>query len=307
MSAIDRHPVFTPNRSGLTLLELLVVLTILAVLATVAVNTLGPRVETERLQATVRQMDHIREAVVGKPGVTQADGTPILSGFVVDIGRRPIWQNSGEPVGSMPIGGEPSPGSADSLTGRELRELWDERGALAQSFPFQFRAGPAQPVDFTDVRLPCGWRGPYLHPPIGADRVVDAWGRPFEANTTPTGEVVELRCQPPGLPGEPLSARFDNSHVTVTGVLQYESGPAQVTPVVHMLVPDPSRSVSELVVVEDEDESPDTFTFSNIPVGVRVVCVSLDGRRVLTQYIQVPHQGLSLVLDLQGTDGGSNE
>lgn len=307
MCAFDRHPVFTPGRSGLTLLELLVVLTILAVLATVAVNTLGPRVESERLQATVRQMDHIREAIVGKPGATQADGTPILSGFVVDVGRRPVWKASAEPVAYVPGGASEPTGTTDSLTGRELRELWDEREALAQSFPFQFRAGPSQPVDFSDVRLPCGWRGPYLLPPIGADRVVDAWGRPFEAMTTPDGEVLELRSRPPGMPGEPLSVRFDNCHVTVSGVLQYESGPNQVAPVVHMLIPDPSKSVRELVVLEDEDDTPETFTFSNVPVGVRAVCVSLDGRRVVAQYIQVPHQGLSLVLDLPGLDGGSNE
>ncbi len=307
MSAIDRQHVFISNRSGLTLLELLVVLTILAVLATVAVNTLGPRVETERFQATVRQMDHIREAIVGKPGVMQSDGTPILSGFVVDVGRRPVWQSTDQPMNSAPRRMSQDSGETDALTGRELRELWDDQGVLAQSFPFQFRSGPSQPIDFTDVRLPCGWRGPYLHPPIGADRVVDAWGRPFEATTAPTGEVVELQCRPPGLPGEPLSVRFDNSHVTVTGVLQYEAGPNRAVPVVHMLVPDPLVSVSELVVLEDEDESPETFTFSNVPVGVRVVCVTLDGRRVVTRYIQVPHQGLSLVVDLPTMEGGANE
>ena len=46
----------------------------------------------------------------------------------------------------------------------------------------------------------------------------------------------------------------------------------------------------------DEDKVDNTFTFSEVPVGLRAIVIQLGARQV-TRYIQVPHSGLSLAFD----------
>ena len=151
----------SPQRSALTLLELMVVLVILAIVATVALQSLGPRVETERLSAASRLVEEIKGAVIGPVQKYQIDNTPLISGFVSDVGRYPLAQSN----------------SVEEESPAILAELWDVETYLASQFPFQFREGPDQPIDYSNIRLPCGWRGPYLQLPIGQDNIVDPWGQ----------------------------------------------------------------------------------------------------------------------------------
>jgi len=146
---------------GLTLVELLVVLVILAALATVAISSTELLVDQSRYDTTTRTLDAIEEAVLGPPGRRGPDGGASVSGFVADVGRLPQVPN-------------PDPGVA----GR-LGELWAQ-GALP-SF------GIATPAGDGDVRVPGGWRGPYLRLPLGASALADGWGRPYVARVEGSG------------------------------------------------------------------------------------------------------------------------
>lgn len=274
----------TTMRNALTLLELLVVLVILAVVATVAVNSLQPRVESARFEQTQKLIGNIQESILGPRSARLSDGTPLVSGFVADIGRPPMVQ------GSLRL-------DADPVKGTELSELWDAQTQLAQSFPFQFRSGPSSPVNFSDVLIPCGWRGPYLQLPMGNASLSDSWGRPFEIRAGLDQIVESVVWQPTASYDQPIEGDVTGGKVSVTGAVNFgQADPASFDVV--MLVPAPETSRTELVVLADEDDNAATFTFSRVPIGLRAICITADNQRILTKYVNVPHQGLSLVFDL---------
>jgi type II secretory pathway pseudopilin PulG len=146
----------------MTLVELLVVLAILALLTTVAVTSTDVLMSQGRYDATTRTLTNIQEAVLGPQNAHQPDGTLTVTGFVADMGRLPICTSE-----------DPSQG---------LSELW-----LAPSGAISFGI---QPTADPDVRLPCGWRGPYLRLPVGASRLCDGWGNPFILTTSGNPPVI---------------------------------------------------------------------------------------------------------------------
>jgi prepilin-type N-terminal cleavage/methylation domain-containing protein len=283
---------------GLTLLELLVVLVILAIVATVAVNSLQPRVEAARFEQTRKQMSNVQDAALGPVNSRQADGTPLVSGFVADIGRLPIHQIS---VSHSTVSGD----SNASTEGIELCELWDIQSQLALSYPFQFRSGPSSPVNYSDVQIPCGWRGPYLQLPMGVSSLRDPWNRVFEIQANEDFEIESLIWNPVAPYDQVLASDLKTGKVSVTGAINFgQTAPPNLEVV--MLVPDPESSRTELVVLTDEDSNPSTFSFTQVPVGLRAICVMAQNQRLLTKYVNVPHQGLSLVFDLS-TNSSTNQ
>ncbi len=174
-------------RSGLTLLELLVVLVILAIVATVAVQSLQPQVDQQRFESASRLLTEIKTATLGPSQKYQTDGTPLISGFVADLGRGPL-------VASASLDGDET---------QVLSELWDAQTELGAKFPYQFRAGPNQPVDYSTIRLPCGWRGPYLQLGIGLNSILDPWGRPPELVAGAGGELAGIKITIPPTTGRP--------------------------------------------------------------------------------------------------------
>jgi hypothetical protein len=257
---------------------------ILSVLATVAVNSLQPRVESARFEQTRKLMGTIQTAVAGPRDARQADGTPLISGFVADIGRLPRVV---------------APRLSSSLPGLELSELWDENSQLARNFPFQFRNGPASPVDYSDVRIPCGWRGPYLQLPPGDKRIRDAWGRPFELRLAADSVVEGLIWNPSGNFDSEMRCSLNTAKASVSGTLQFaDSVPSSIEVV--LLGPDPDTSLNELAVFADEDDDPRTFAFSDVAVGLRALHVRYDDRQLI-RYLQVSHPGLTLSLQLAGS------
>ncbi|MEZ6094007.1 MAG: prepilin-type N-terminal cleavage/methylation domain-containing protein [Pirellulaceae bacterium] len=245
---------------GLTLLELLVVLVILAIMATIAVQAIQPRVENARFEATRSTMANIVESVVGHGDRTQSDGTPMIDGFVADIGRIP-FAVSQEPL----VAPEP----AEQAPIFSLNELWNPECDLAVQFPFQFRAGPREPEDFSDVRIACGWRGPYVMLPIGAHELRDGWGNPFEVLLDDAGTMKGIRASTL-FANEPqeLEASFDAGKVNVTGTVVLE-GKYEGEVRVVLLAPQPESSLDELVVYDDEDDGRLFFRFQNVPIGLR--------------------------------------
>jgi prepilin-type N-terminal cleavage/methylation domain-containing protein len=131
------------RRRGFTLLEMVVVLAILAVVTAVATRELVRGQDQHRFAASQRGLEELRAAILGAPAIRALDGTPLLTGFVADMGRYPT----------------------------SLAELWTNITGTA----FALRAAD----DDAEVLLAGGRRGPYVRLPIGASSLKDGWGREF--------------------------------------------------------------------------------------------------------------------------------
>lgn len=109
---------------------------------------------------------------------------------------------------------------------------------------FRLRCDPAlhHRVDYSDIRLPCGWRGPYLRLARPIDGVYDGWGDSFVSVTTTIHDVPQVA----GVQWNPRPSydvlQSDRSHamVTVSGVLTQNDEPA--TGSVVLLYPEPTES-----------------------------------------------------------------
>lgn len=161
-----REKSLTCSPSGFTLIELVVVLVILSLLAHLAVREMG-KVQFARMHRQAeRQLEEIRDAVWHQG----AEDGP--TGFLVDLGRLPQAVEATNETGRAVL---------------NLSELWQRPAKVAE---FALRPASAANLqvpesvksDLSDesVRVPCGWRGPYLRLPFGRDRLLDPWGNPFE-------------------------------------------------------------------------------------------------------------------------------
>lgn len=270
----------------------MVVLVILAIVATVALQTLQPRVAQQRFDAATAMLKQIQDATIGSREKYQLDGTPLISGFVADVGRTPsitpgaITTNNQDAI----LPQQPS-----------LAELWDPESPLAQEFPFRFRPGPNQPIDYSTIRIPCGWRGPYLQLAPGTNELRGPWGRRPELTASPAGLASSVQIELPATEDTPeesvLKVELDAGTVSVTGkVLMDDADNSNV--IVSLLTPNPNSSLNTLVALVDEDPLPDSFLFSDVPVGLRAIVCDVDGQRRV-KYLQIPHVGASVCFDFQ--------
>jgi len=267
------------SRHGLTLLELLAVLMILAITTTIAVVSLQGVQDQSRYDATKRTMTAVGEAILGQQDRRQPDGTPLLTGFVADVGRGPRLR------GDLPE--------------TQLAELYD--ASLWSAFPFDLRPGPA---GYEDIRLPCGYRGPYLDLGVGASELVDGWGNAFELQPGTDGSLLASlawNAVEPYTDDLFLDAR--RGLVSVVGTVTND-GAAPASSTVVLLHPDPDVSTTTLAVATDlNSQDPGTFSFNNVPMGLRAIRAVIDGH-VITRYVYVPRTGLALTLNYVPETGG---
>ena len=133
-------------RAGFTLLELAIVLTILGVLTMLATREISQVQDQQRFEASQRGLETIREAVWGSPDDRAPDGTGVRAGFVADVGRLPV----------------------------RIDELWTiPSGAGIDGFDLRPGGGDGE------VRVPGGWRGPYVRLSWNATNLVDGWGNAY--------------------------------------------------------------------------------------------------------------------------------
>jgi hypothetical protein len=141
---------------------------------------------------------------------------------------------------------------------------------------------------------------------MGQDHLTDSWARAFEVVADGNLQIEHVVWQPVGSYNQPIDCSLKDGKVSVTGTINFGTMvPSEVSVV--LLAPDPEFSRSELAVKADEDSNTAIFSFTNVPIGMRAICVDVNGQRLLTKYVQVPHEGLSLVFDLGGQNGNSNE
>ncbi|MEL6713700.1 MAG: prepilin-type N-terminal cleavage/methylation domain-containing protein [Planctomycetota bacterium] len=176
------------RRRGLTLLELVVVLAILSALGTVMITRTTTLESEARYEQTVRTMDQLQDAIIGRQPIGLEDPSGVLPGFVADMGRLPV---------STVLEGELG-----------LSELWDVEPFAAAGLLYGLRTND----DFDDrLELLCGWRGPYVRLPVGATQLRDGWGREYTLATDAGVPVVAAGVEVGGFVsgGSGLADAFD--------------------------------------------------------------------------------------------------
>lgn len=216
---------------GLTLLELLVVVSILAVLATVAVQTTTDIGNQTRYDTTQTSLGSFRDAVLGPGGQVSPDGTPMVTGFIADMGRPPrsrsIPRVNDTPVlGLTELHSETVP---SGLVGFALHQ------ASSNNYSSTLITTVSLPALLHDpnIRVPAGWRGPYLRKPSSELTYVDGWGkllvsRPFDLGSSssdiqlwPTMLLAfrtNTSTQPFSLEENPLYTAVVDANRDVTGL-----------------------------------------------------------------------------------------
>ncbi|MFM8359455.1 MAG: type II secretion system protein, partial [Verrucomicrobiota bacterium] len=181
----------TTGRAGLTLLEMVVVMAILAALTTLAIRMTSGVANQGRYEATEKTLTAFRTACIGAPADLNSGLAPQLSSFVADLGRLP---------------------QATTPSGGGIQTLHELHGFTANLPPYAFRVAtsantvlvvppaltnfpirPSNPSTQTamvpTVRLPSGWRGPYLY--LGsAGQWLDGWGKLIQYNPILTNLVI---------------------------------------------------------------------------------------------------------------------
>jgi prepilin-type N-terminal cleavage/methylation domain-containing protein len=262
---------------GLTLLELVMVLAILAVLTAVAVQSLEGMADQTRFEATQRTLELIRTAIVSE----NTANTPV-TGFVADMGRLPS----------------------------SLEELLVPP---ADAAPFGLHNAPAP---FTNIRVPGGWRGPYLRLPVGSQALGvnlprDGWGNPLTFVSDSAGSCTISSAAAPRSPTNPsynqeLLVSISPTQwqaVLITGLLarggNTSSGSASGTSdswsATLLAPPTASGGVQQVAgTISISPEGDVAYSISsNLAIGPRVLCVTKNG----TLY----RQGVYLTLRPGGT------
>jgi prepilin-type N-terminal cleavage/methylation domain-containing protein len=88
------------DRRGFTLLELVIVVALLAAVAVAAVAVMDQVDDQSRFELTRARAQQVRDAVVGPGG--QLNGSPVVQGFVADMGRLPASLDELVEPGSQP-------------------------------------------------------------------------------------------------------------------------------------------------------------------------------------------------------------
>jgi len=261
------------SNAGMTFVELLVVLLILAILSAVALRSTTGLAEQARHESTIRTLENIEEAILGpRPWMRQShSNSPIITGFVADIGR-------------LPRAVDPDPFDPDNPL--QPQELWD-RGALAPFAVYSFTDPDHSSVT---VQVPAGWRGPYLALSPGQDELKDGWGNEFQlfnalGNQAGEGDPI-VRVRSLGRDNLPGGVEYDADtefpgkeidgsdyqaviKIEVTGVITDGEGV-----IVRMYGPDPvtgeASVVLDVTATEENGHWNAEFSSASVTQGPRV-------------------------------------
>jgi prepilin-type N-terminal cleavage/methylation domain-containing protein len=259
-----RNP--SPSRRGLTLVEMLVVLMILVLIAGTALTSTEGLVDQGRYESTRTMLTSVEDAMIGPPNRIDVENRPWISGFVADIGRLP-----------KVVSTEPE---------RRFVELW-LKPQLVPEFSIQ------TPTGDLDVRVPGGWRGPYLRLGPGVSTLRDGYGelaRALRADGTEAAEdesieIIESLGSDVATGGtgydEDLAIAIHRTTAPIVGPRHMGSVPVRVFP-----SDDPGAGANVIVRVYGPVEGKvetiaqhtflasggvGTHTFADLAIGARVL------------------------------------
>lgn len=182
---------------GLTLLELLVVVAILAVLASVAVRVTGDVESETRVRAGQETLSSVRSAILGQANSAGGYGGAQNLGFVSDMGRLPRARLvNGVEYSSLALS------ELYNATAPELRPygMWTNllaSGSVLLSGDPLPTTATNQVLDQT-IRIPAGWRGPYLRIRNTSEGIRDGWGKEI-ASPAPGPDAPDVAVWSAGL------------------------------------------------------------------------------------------------------------
>lgn len=276
------------SNTGMTFVELLVVLLILAILSAVALRSTTGLAEQARHESTIRTLENIEEAILGpRPPMRQShSNSPIITGFVADIGRLP-----------RPVEGEPE---------TPLQELWLQSG-LGPFNVYEFQ-DPEKPS--VTVTFPAGWRGPYLAWRSGQNALRDGWGNNFQYILDAEGHIINVISLGRDNILDPEGTGYD-ADVDLPGgeidpedyqaTIDFEVTGANPQPseevVVRMYGPNPETgapTVSDIVATEENGVW--TAEFRSVTQGPRVFRAVQRDETVLTEVSKESHTLLLILL-----------
>jgi prepilin-type N-terminal cleavage/methylation domain-containing protein len=184
----------------MTLLELLVVVAILAVLASVAIQSTSEIGNQTRYDATQKSLSVFRDGVLGPQGQIAPDGSPLITGFIADMGRVPRAQSFNHPefgpiLGLGELYSEVLP---PNLVAYSLHTPAINNLATNGTIGGGSGVTPATTFILTAAapRVPAGWRGPYIRRPTGEVTLVDGWSKPLASRLDLGSSSGEINAWP---------------------------------------------------------------------------------------------------------------
>src|SRR5207253_1968440 len=161
----------------------------------------------------------------------------------------------------------------------------------------------------TDVKLLCGWRGPYLQLPVGGTKLLDGWGNAYtlrqsDGTTLAVAGLPVAYVESAGGPTSPYNAAMTqtipflaaNSSGTVAGAITDSdpTTPGTETPIkVRLFGPGLGGQAAGVLGYVEAAAVPTSgysFSFAGLPIGPKVLrAYSADGsRKSNILYIRVP-------------------
>ncbi len=269
---------------GFTLLEMMVVVAILVAIAGMVLPNMVTQFEYAGKDISESGIKDIRSGTFGQnlSAVTtlqDSNHQPMILGFVADAGRLPIAR------GSVLTNADSSHvGLAGTSSPAQLRELWEHPNnathplSLNTMRPYGFYKLPAG-LGHEDVKLPCGWRGPYI------SSALKTVSRHFTASHFNLDALAVYVCAANGEdisaiksfgPDGPLVTPDLSNPVNVfDNVIDLEGSAYKSKVTVKVLyedgtVPDPLDSISVVLFVPNADS-----TDSDASVGLKIATTSL--------------------------------
>jgi len=224
----------------MTFVEILIVLALAAALSIAAITSLANDVDYTRYQATVAQLNNIKEAVVGSPDLRTASGR-VSFGYVGDVGNFPTTAAGlgGLLTNPFSVSGTNTNGVVLGWYGPYMKQIYATNNLLLD-----------------------GWKNPYQVSidNVGGSMTVTSYGADGVAGGTGVNADITMTLSL----GDYLG-RIDGTILngltpydyTATVTIQYGDGAGNISTSSYNVLP----------------ESNGYFTFSNIPFGYRALYV----------------------------------